>query len=309
MRSLGGFFSETYASCLISMSGCCGLDEKPSQREYGAPRRKTSSLTPTGVEKPIIILREQPAFVPPPSAEPLWRSEGAYEKSPARGGSTSGARPSSSWSRGTAGTPWFSRSSSSRHRPKISGPSNFRHLHSESFQFPEPQPAQKRFSFRPLELSFEGQDHHLSPLLPYFGDEEVDRDSMVTPPPRAHTAASSSKWDGSSATLAHDRSYSSMSFHIPRRLGREGSTASQSPITPPRIPAKSRARAYTSPSPNVDHIVERIASAIIEKEKLQAEIESIIERQSIYINSRPSTAYGISGKSKSLRYVSQNEKI
>ncbi|KAK0645663.1 hypothetical protein B0T16DRAFT_457672 [Cercophora newfieldiana] len=275
--------SETYASWLQSISACCGRDEKP--------RRGVA-------DKPIVILRDQPAFVPPPSAEPLWSSENAYEKS-LGGRSVSGARPSSSWSRGTVGTPWFSRSSSSRRRPKISGPSNFRHLHSESFQFPEqPQPTQKRFSFRPLELGFEGEDKSLSPLLPYFedgnGDGYVDRESQITPPPRAHTAASS-KWDGSSATLGHDRSYSSMSFHIPRRHGpvREGSISSENPITPPRIPVKSRARAQTSPTGNVDQIVERIASALIEKERLQSEIESIIERQSIYINSRPSTAYGI----------------
>ena len=32
---------------------------------------------------------------------------------------------------------------------------------------------------------------------------------------------------------------------------------------------------------------------MIEKEKLQAEINSLVERQSIYISSRPSTAYGL----------------
>lgn len=293
MRSLGSMLSETYASWLLSVSACCGRDEQPRPGEFGRSGYRAPLLTPSVVDKPIIVLRDQPAYVPPPSAEPLWSNESTYEKTIGR--STSGARPSSSWSRGTSGTPWFSRSSSSRHRPKISGPSNFRHLHSESFQFPEPQPVQKRFSFRPLELGFEAEDKSLSPLLPYFDDGDVDRDSLVTPPPRAHTAASS-KWDGSSATLGHDRNYSSMSFHIPRRPVREGSISSENPITPPRIPTKSRARAYTSPAPNVDKIVERIASALIEKQKLEAEIESIIERQSIYINSRPSTAYGIPGR-------------
>jgi len=56
-----------------------------------------------------------------------------------------------------------------------------------------------------------------------------------------------------------------------------------------------RARAYTSPS--VERIAERIASAMIEKEMLQAEIDSVIERQSIYVNSRPSTAHGMEGTS------------
>jgi hypothetical protein len=40
-------------------------------------------------------------------------------------------------------------------------------------------------------------------------------------------------------------------------------------------------------------MVERIASAMLEKERLQAEIDSIVERQSIYTNSRPTTAYGM----------------
>ncbi|KAK0627510.1 hypothetical protein B0T14DRAFT_535305 [Immersiella caudata] len=282
--------SETYATWLLSVTACCGRDEKPRQGEFGHLMLPSVILTLPVADKPIIVLRDQPAYVPPPSAGPLWSNESTYEKPLGR--SISGARPSSSWSRGTVGTPWFSRSSSSRRRPKISGPSNFRHLHSESFQFPEPQPVQKRFSFRPLELGFEAEDKSLSPLLPYFDDGEVDRESQVTPPPRAHTAASS-KWDGSSATLGHDRSYSAMSFHIPRRAVREASISSENPITPPRIPLKSRARAHTSPTENVDQIVERIASALIEKEKLQVEIESIIERQSIYISSRPSTAYGI----------------
>lgn len=82
-----------------------------------------------------------------------------------------------------------------------------------------------------------------------------------------------------------------MSFHIPRKHVRGGSNASQEPVTPPSIPQRARARAYTAP--HVERIVERIASAMIEKERLEAEIESIIERQSIYISSRPSTAYGI----------------
>ncbi|KAK1752091.1 3-phytase A [Echria macrotheca] len=264
MRSLGSMLVETYNSWLDSQGTSSGLD------------------------KPIIVLRDQPAFIPPPSAEPLWTSESSYEKTLEHERARSRGRPSSSWSRGTMGTPWFSRSSSSRRRPKISNPSNFRHVHSESFQFPLPEPAQKRFSFRPLELGFESRDEKMSPLLPYF--DPADRETQITPPPRAHTAGSS-KWEGSSPTLTHDRSYSSMSFHVPRRG--QGSVSSQDHVTPPRIPAKARARAYTSPSENIETIVERIASALIEKERLEAEIDSIIERQSIYISSRPSTAYGI----------------
>jgi hypothetical protein len=87
-----------------------------------------------------------------------------------------------------------------------------------------------------------------------------------------------------------------MSFHIPRRPVRTESVASRGweeadglPRIPPK--AKARQRAYTAPS--VEGMVERIASAMLEKEKLQAEIDSVIERSSIYISSRPSTAYGM----------------
>lgn len=241
------------------------------------------------------MLRDQPAREAPPSAEPLWTNETSYEK-PWDGESSRGRRrPSSSWSRATSGTPWFSKSSSAtRRRPKISNPSNFRHLHSESFQFPPaepalPAPVEKRSSFHPLELSYQSREHTFSPLLDFFA---VD-DDPVTPPPQAHT--SPTRWDRQHPrpTLRHERSYSPMSFHIPRKHLRDDSFGSSPSPTPPSIPTKSRARAHTSPSPPpVDALVERIASAMIVKDRLDAEIESIIERQSLYISSRPSTAYG-----------------
>lgn len=152
-------------------------------------------------------------------------------------------------------------------------------------------------SFRPLELSIYAPENQLSPILPHLAGV----DDLVSPPPPAHTSPGS-KWDSSTATLTHERSYSSMSFHLPRKHLRQGSNMSQasqnsltpprqSSLNPPKIPPKSKARAYTAPS--VDRIVERIASAILEKERLEAEIESVIERQSIYISSRPSTAYSV----------------
>jgi hypothetical protein len=63
-------------------------------------------------------------------------------------------------------------------------------------------------------------------------------------------------------------------------------------MTPPRIPPKSRARAYTAP--NTERIVARIASAILVKERLQAEINTVIQRQSIYMG-RPMTGFDMSG--------------
>lgn len=174
-------------------------------------------------------------------------------------------------------------------RPQISAPSNFRHLYSESFQFPSPgsEPPQRPASFHPLELSIYASSNRLSPIIPQF-----DIDDHIPPLPAAHTHGRAAS-DDSSATLTHERSYSSMPFYMPRRqvLEEDSSFTSSPESTPPRIPPRSRARAYTAPS--VERIVERIASAMIEKERLQSEIDSIIERQSIYMSSRPSTAYGV----------------
>jgi len=77
-----------------------------------------------------------------------------------------------------------------------------------------------------------------------------------------------------------------MSFHLPRR-----SPSMTNDDSPPTIPPKARARAYTSP--NVEKIVERIASAMIEVERLKEQIDEVVERQSLYINSRPSTAHSM----------------
>lgn len=176
--------------------------------------------------------------------------------------------------------------SNASRRPQISAPTDFRHLYSETFQFPPSQPRQRPASFRPLELSIYVPNNQLSPLLPDFNIDE-----HIPPPPAAYTRRDTS-WDDNSVTLTHERSASSMSFHLPRRQTREDSSFSESvDSTPPRIPPRSRARAYTAP--NVERLVERIASAMIEKERLQWEIDSIMERQSIYTNSRPTTAYGM----------------
>ncbi|KAK3687293.1 hypothetical protein B0T22DRAFT_478631 [Podospora appendiculata] len=275
MRTLGSLLAETYASWLRSVSSCCGYDEKPRQ----------------STEKSIVVLREQPSFIPPPIAAPLWSNERTYDGTLEQESGRLGRRSSSRGS-GSTRKLWLSRSVS--RRPQISGPSDFRHIQSESFQFPGPvhqQPA----PFRPLELSIYLPDNRLSPLLPGLDDEE----GRITTPPPVHYAAGSKQWDSSNGTLTNDRSYSSMSFHIPRKHLREGSNVSSSnTVTPPRIPPKSRARAYTSPSPSPspDRLIERIASAMIEKERLQAEIDSVVERQSIYVNSRPSTGHGLKGE-------------
>lgn len=172
-------------------------------------------------------------------------------------------------------------------RPQISNPLNFQHVGTGAVDFrtsiqdlPRSAP-----SFRPLELSIYEPSNRVSPLLPYFIGPNPD---LALPQP----VRTRDTFDDDGTTL-HSRSQSSLSFHIPRRPVGDGASylsASNSDDVPPRIPprAKTRPRAYTSPS--VEAIVERIASAIIEKDILDAEIHSIKSRASICL-SRPSTSY------------------
>ncbi|CAK7224496.1 hypothetical protein SEUCBS140593_005589 [Sporothrix eucalyptigena] len=156
-------------------------------------------------------------------------------------------------------------------------------------------------SFRPLDFT----THLPSPLLPSFqratiyhdDNDDNENDDTITMPPRVHTRNSSRDDELSiDRVVPLDRSHSAMSFHLPRRpVGATASTAGSirgvTTNTAPAIPQRSRLRSHSSPA--VENMVERIASAMIEMEKLQAEIDSVVERQSIYINSRPSTAYGM----------------
>lgn len=188
-------------------------------------------------------------------------------------------------------------------RPQISSPFNFQHTSTGAVDF-NPSGPRSAPLFRPLELSIYESNNQVSPLLPYF----IGPNPAMAPPPRAYTRPRSRTEalpdvfddddDDDDATLSHSRNHSrsrsDLSFHIPRRPVNDASSFMTASIgeTPPRIPpraaGRNRPRAYTSPS--VEKIVERIASALIERELLEAEIESIKERQSICL-SRPSTSY------------------
>jgi hypothetical protein len=295
--------AETCTSWLHSISQCCSPlssrhDEKHRLSDAGSwtyerdtVRLRLSggtwrrTLTGTDADRPDEdgIYWDQPRCEPPPSTGQQRPAEGGSGNTRSRGRTMSGA------SRFSVRRRFMSNASAPSRRPQISAPTNFRHLYSESFQFPSPQPRERPVSFRPLELSIYAPNNQLSPLLPDFDIHEY-----IPPPPAAYIRrdTSNTSWDDNSATLTHERSTSSMSFHLPRRQTHEASSFSESQeSTPPRVPPRSRARAYTSP--NVERIVERIASAMIEKERLQWEIDSVIERQSIYTNSRPTTAYGM----------------
>ncbi|KAF7544077.1 hypothetical protein G7Z17_g10251 [Cylindrodendrum hubeiense] len=106
----------------------------------------------------------------------------------------------------------------------------------------------------------------------------------------------SSKSPGEQHSIEHQRSFSSTSFHFPRK---QLTDTDSSPFTihedeiPPLIPPKARARSRAYTAPNVDVIKERVAGAMIEVEKLQKQIDEVIERQSLYSVSRPTTAHSM----------------
>lgn len=234
------------------------------------------------------VFYDQPAPMPPPRA----RRQRASSMGRMRNGNKRAAAKQ-------ADMGWIDRNFRSGKRkaprPLISDPFNFQHTGTGAVSFmtsaadlPRSAPA-----FRPLELSIYQSDDQMSPLMPYF----TRAATTPSPPPRALTRET---FDEDASTLAHSRSYSSQSFHIPRRPVNDVAsfttgTTSSNGDTPPRIPprARTRPRAYTSPS--VEAIVERIAGAMIEKERLEDEIESVKERASICL-SRPGSVYGLAGE-------------
>ncbi|KAI1813181.1 hypothetical protein GGS20DRAFT_577783 [Poronia punctata] len=275
MKVLSGIFS----SWSHYFTQCCRPDGSHVEE-----KRNGSSNGST-----FAIIQDEPSFMPPPSTGPLSYTPEVFREEPAPR-----KRRGSGWSSFSARKGLFSSRHSPQRRPQISRPSNFRHVYSESFHFPasgsslsNPRPS----PVRPLELSIALPDTRLSPILPI-----VDFPSPpITPPPRAYTSSSPSN---SGSGPSHQPSYSSMSFHIPRRPV-NGSSVFDTPssdVSSPRPPRPARTRGYSSslaaPSPIMEDLVERVANAMLERDRLQEQIEDIIERQSIYASSRPSTAHG-----------------
>lgn len=175
-------------------------------------------------------------------------------------------------------------------RPLISAPSNFRHLHSGPFHGLRSPP--QHTQVRPLDRIAQVPDSHVQPAPPRLD---------LPPTPRI-----ASQVDEERHRLLNGGNYSPMSFHVPRRQVTASLPSTGAPeTTPPRIPprAQERARPYTAPQ--VEAIKERVAGAMIEAERLQQQIDEIIERQSLYSNSRPSTPRStlraVSGKNRNLQ--------
>lgn len=205
-------------------------------------------------------------------------------------------------------------SDGSARRLQISAPTNFRHLESTSFQFPPPEPRRTpaprpryhdpvdRSLFRPLELSIYMPNNRVSPILPLFEFPNVSA------PRPAHLM---DRLDDHHE-LVRQRSNSSMPFHIPRKRAAGSLSSSAQDLTDdreaaPSIPPRSSARPRAYTSPEVEQMKARVASAMIEVESLQRQIDDVIERQSLYASSRPSTSHSMArtmpGKPPSLRCV------
>ncbi|KAF7557336.1 hypothetical protein G7046_g6063 [Stylonectria norvegica] len=249
---------------------------------------------------PHPVVYDQPLHQPRPVAVPgplpLQRSLGQSfeEKAPRRSVTNSSGRSrffvrKRFWS--SPSSPSYSPSS---RRPLISAPSDFRHVSSASPHIP-PHPRSQTSklrparqlrpgSFRPLELSFYMPDNHMSPILPHF------EFPTITPPAPTYTPS----YLEEDRPLVHQNSHaSSMSFHVPRKQTLESSPSTTQEELSPVIPLKSRSRARAYTSPDVDRMKERVATAMIEVERLQAQIDDVIDRQSLYASSRPSTPHSV----------------
>ncbi|CVL01770.1 uncharacterized protein FPRN_11420 [Fusarium proliferatum] len=203
---------------------------------------------------------------------------------------------------------FWSLSSSSR-RPLISAPSDFRHVSTAAdpfLDYPEPTPSRAsnlrpakqlpHRPYRPLELSIYQPDNGVSPIMAHFEPRPAN------PAPSSDYSEcvsdlSDSQPEEVKPSLEYQKSFSDspMSFHFPRRqaLGSAPSSSHGEDEIPPLIPPKSRGRPRAYSSPDVEKVKERVASAMLEVEKLQKQIDDVIERQSLYVPSRPPTPYSV----------------
>ncbi|KAJ6782754.1 hypothetical protein PWT90_03629 [Aphanocladium album] len=157
---------------------------------------------------------------------------------------------------------------------------------------PDWEPESQRESLpplEPLELSIYRTQNRLSPLLPQF-----ELPIMVPSPPPAYASEEAER----SPVLHSQRSMPSLSRASRRavleRLSpspymSEGNSSSKS-LTSTSSTAKGARRSRSQTSPDVNAIRARVANAMLEVEKLQKQIDDVVERQSLYVPSRPSSA-------------------
>ncbi|KAI0478025.1 hypothetical protein F4859DRAFT_45301 [Xylaria cf. heliscus] len=236
------------------------------------------------------IIRDEPSFMPRPSAMSLRNTPETFGEERA-----SKKRRGLGWSSFSSQKRLLPSNSSLPRRPRISPPSDFRHVYSDSFHFPEgtlSQPKLQSAPFHPLQLNLNISDTQLSPILPRLNYTS----RPVTPPPRIYIIPS--PVDPGSPAMSHQRSHSAQSFSIPRRPvnGSAVSSRSNTP-TPQRLqPVRTRGLSPSPPTPIMEDLVERVANAMLERDRLQDQIDDIVEKQYTYTSSSPSsTSHGQPG--------------
>jgi hypothetical protein len=276
MKALCGIF-DSWSHCISQF--CQPVTFRTDEKSYGHDDFNDNSFS---------VIHEQPSFMPRPSAAPLRNNQETF-----RGERAPRKRQGLGWSGFSARKQLFPSTTSLPRRPRISPPTDFRHVYSESFHIPESTTSQLQFpptTFRPLELSLDTSATRLSPAIPHINHSGPP----VTPPPRAYTVSPKNL---AVNEASHQRSNSAMSFNIPRRPVNGGSVfdSPRSNTSTPQRPSPVKTRGYASPSPPpppiMEDLVERVANAMLERDKLQEQIDDIVEKQSVYTNSRPSTAH------------------
>lgn len=157
-------------------------------------------------------------------------------------------------------------------------------------------------TLRPLEQIYRTQNR-LSPLLPF------ELPIMMPSPPPAYSSDESEQYSVPRA----QRSLPAM-YHAPRRTALDSLPSSPLDVdlssTTPASPASQTSAAPSSPgSPayttarrdsgssrpeataEVQAIRNRVANAMLEVERLQKKIDDVVERQSLYVPSRPGSAH------------------
>jgi hypothetical protein len=138
--------------------------------------------------------------------------------------------------------------------------------------------------FEPLQLNILNSGKELSPILPDFTfPNEMTPPSLVHLPGRPYDDYSPPQ----------KRSHSSTSFHIPRKNVAANSFSSSPEVSPLNLASDKQTRTRDYAPSDMESIKERVACAMNEVEELQKKINDIIERQSLYTASRPSTAHSM----------------
>ncbi|ATY60041.1 hypothetical protein A9K55_005988 [Cordyceps militaris] len=145
--------------------------------------------------------------------------------------------------------------------------------------------------FEPLELSIYTRQSRLSPLLP-----QLELPFIGPSPPPAYAREESQRI----AVLHSQRSMPLLfrvSSHSPDVS--DGNSSPKS-LTCTTTTSRQAARLRSHTSPDVEAIRDRVANAMQEVERLQKKIEDVMERQSMYTPSRPSSAHSSDSLARTL---------